>query len=358
MPERPVAVFVSPHGFGHAARAAAVLDAMAERSPDLRFEIFTSVPEWFFADSLRCPWRHHEEVTDLGLVQRSAIEEDPLATAEHLAAFVPPDERQVDRLADRVRELGCRAVMCDIAPLGLAVAARAGLSSVLVENFTWDSVYRAYGPPLDGFAEPIRRLVEGVDLHLQTEPVCWLRPGAIRVPPVSRPPRSPRPAVRQRLGVPAGDRLVLLTMGGLAWDYRALELLEQHDDAWFVVPGGSSRPVRRGRLISLPHRCELYHPDLVAAADVVVGKLGYSTVAEVVHSEAAFLYLRRERFPESPFLEAFVRAHVPSAATDPAALDDGRWLHGLAPLLEAPRSVQPPENGRGLAAERVLELIP
>ncbi len=45
-----LAYFISPHGFGHAARACAVMSAILERMPGVRFEIFTEVPRWFFVD--------------------------------------------------------------------------------------------------------------------------------------------------------------------------------------------------------------------------------------------------------------------------------------------------------------------
>ncbi len=357
MPQRAVAVFISPHGFGHAARASAVMDAMAEREPALRFEIFTAVPEWFFADTLRARWRHHEEVTDLGLVQRTAMDEDPVATAQRLQEFLPPPRRRVERLARRVSELGCAAVVSDISPLGTKVAARAGLPAVLIENFTWDLIYAAYGPPLDAFVELAREHLGSVDVHLQCEPVCAPAAGAHRVAPVSRPARSSPDVVRRLLEVPADARLVLLTMGGLGWAYSDLGRLESRTGAWFVVPGGSPERVQRGRLVSLPHRSGFHHPDLVGAADVVVGKLGYSTVAEVAHAGSAFLYLPRTRFPESPVLEAFVREHLAAAATDANALGDGSWLEGLEPLLAAPRSSPVTANGREAAAERILDLI-
>ncbi len=357
MPQRSVAVFISPHGFGHAARASAVIDALAVLEPSLCFEIFTTVPEWFFCGSLSARWRRHEEVTDLGLVQRTAMDEDPVATAERLQGLLPPSRRRVDRLARRVTELGCSVVVSDISPLGTAVASRAGLPAVLIENFTWDLIYAAYGPPLDAFVKPAREQLDHLDLHLQTEPVCRPAAAARRVAPVSRPARSSPDAVRQRLGVPEDARLVLLTMGGLEWAYTGLDYLETRADAWFVVPGGSREPQQRGRLLSLPHRSGFYHPDLVAAADVVVGKLGYSTVAEVAHAGSAFLYLPRPRFPESPVLEAFVRARVSSAAIDPEALGDGSWLERLDPLLAAPRSAAIVENGRIAAAEHILDLL-
>jgi len=47
-----IAYFVTPHGFGHAARAAAVMVALQEIDPTIQFDIFTQVPRWFFQDSL------------------------------------------------------------------------------------------------------------------------------------------------------------------------------------------------------------------------------------------------------------------------------------------------------------------
>ena len=47
-----IAYFVTPHGFGHAARAAAVMVALQEIDPAIQFDIFTQVPRWFFQDSL------------------------------------------------------------------------------------------------------------------------------------------------------------------------------------------------------------------------------------------------------------------------------------------------------------------
>ena len=63
---RRLAYFVSPHGFGHAARACAVMQAVRTAWPDVVFEVFTLVPEWFFAESLGSGFRHHLLRTDVG----------------------------------------------------------------------------------------------------------------------------------------------------------------------------------------------------------------------------------------------------------------------------------------------------
>ncbi|MEO1370779.1 MAG: hypothetical protein AAFX50_26650, partial [Acidobacteriota bacterium] len=79
---KTLAYIVSSHGFGHAARSAAVIDALNARRPEVRVEIVTTTPRWFFEQSLAAPFGYREVTTDLGLVQASSLDEDLDATAE------------------------------------------------------------------------------------------------------------------------------------------------------------------------------------------------------------------------------------------------------------------------------------
>ena len=51
-----------------------------------------------------------------------------------LAELLPYSEELLNDLARQCA--GCRFILADIAPLGIAVAQRTGIPSVLVENFT------------------------------------------------------------------------------------------------------------------------------------------------------------------------------------------------------------------------------
>lgn len=354
----PVAVVVSAHGFGHAARACAVMAALARRGPELRFEIVTTVPRWFFEQSLAAPFSVHRLVTDVGLVQRTPLEEDLEATAERLDRLLAPRSDRLERLAGRIAKLGCRLVLADIAPLGIAAARRLGIPSVLVENFGWDWIYRGYAesaPRLARHADALAALSATADLHVQTEPACRPAASALAVPPVARRRRAGPATVRRSLGIPDEARLVVLTMGGVGWSYRGLAAAERHRRAWFAVPGGAQRRRRRGRVVLLPFHSDLYHPDLVQAADVVVGKLGYSTVAETYQARAAMAYLARPRFRESAVLAEFVRRTAPSLEITEAAFNDGSWLDVVDSLLDAERPTGPRVNGGDAAAAAILE---
>jgi hypothetical protein len=70
-----LACFVSPHGFGHATRTIALLQALQNRIPRLKATIFTTVPPSLFQSSgINCSY--HQMSTDVGLVQRDAFTED------------------------------------------------------------------------------------------------------------------------------------------------------------------------------------------------------------------------------------------------------------------------------------------
>ncbi len=358
-----IAFFISPHGFGHASRSCAVIDAVQRRSPGARFELFTTVPEWFFELSLDQPVGYHPVMTDLGLVQKNSLEEDLPETVRRLRAWIPFREQQLDELATAVTDAGCELVVCDVSPLGLAVARHAAKPSLLIENFTWDWIYRGYAtaePALAEIAALLSEIFDGADQRIQTEPLCQPVDGALQVPPVARPRREDRDSVRRRLRIPPEAPVVMVTMGGVEWTYDGIEarLAQMPGDRWLVVPGASQEPRHLGRAILLPHRSDFYHPDLIHAADAVIGKLGYSTVAEVYDAGLPFGYVPRPIFPESPPVEAWVRDHLPCRRIDAESFVSWGWLDEIDPLLELPRGQIDPPGGADTIAQRLLEMIP
>lgn len=354
-----VAVFVSPHGYGHAARACALMQALSDLGAVARFEIFTLVPEWFFAGSLTCPFGYHALLTDIGLVQSTPLLEDLDETLRRLDGFLPFDEALLDGLMRRLEELDCRFVICDISPLGLAAARKAGIPSILIENFTWDWIYEAYAngrPAFTRFIEPLTDLFELATSRIQTEPVCRPDSRFPRVAPVGRAPREPRAAVRARLGLSPGARMVLITMGGLPWRPDSLRSLER-GDTFFVVPGAAEHLERRGFLVALPHRSGFFHPDLVHAADVVIGKLGYSTLAEVWAAGVPFGHVGRPTFRESPVLAAFAADHMPGLTLTAEEIGGEAWLERVPELLSMKRAAGRRSNGTASAARTVHRLL-
>ena len=355
-----VAFFITPHGLGHAARAAGVMEAMGRRIPDFHPVIFTSIPQWFFADSLQTAFSYHHVVADVGLVQQTPLEADYGQTLDALRRLMPFDREMVAEWAETLIQLNCQAVLCDIAPLGIAVAHKANIPSVLVENFTWDWIYAEYAADDDRmtpFVDYCAELFASATYHIQAEPVCFHKCGAAKTKPASRQVRTPAAQIRRKLGIAQSQKLVLVTMGGVPDDFDFIQALRQHHNVCFVLMGIQPAADETKNVIHLPRRSIHHHPDLVNAADLVVGKAGYSTVAEIYHAGVPFGYVSRPHFREAAVLARFVERHIPSGAIAEADFYSGRWLEYLPELLSLPRIQRREINGADQIAEMMSAIV-
>jgi hypothetical protein len=354
-----IAIFISPHGFGHATRAAAVLSALAELQPDSHFHIFTQVPEWLFQTSLACPFTYHNTLTDIGMIQKSPLEEDIEATLNCLETFLPFDERWVQTLAAHVSQLKCRYVLCDIAPLGIAVAHAAGISSILVENFTWDWIYEGYIPIDSRFQQHVQyleKIFATADVHIQTIPVCRSSPFAdLITAPVSRSPRTSMESLRAQLGIPLDSKLALITLSNNQLPTSLLEkMIRLGSDIYWVIPQITEGWAITHPQIRMPLAAQVYHPDLVHASDAVIGKIGYSTLAEAFAASTPFAFIPRNIFRESTTLTQFIEQEAKGWAVPEETFRDGEWLPQFLDLLNTPRKPRPAVNGASQAAEYIV----
>jgi hypothetical protein len=344
-----LAFFISPHGYGHAARACAVMESIHTQAQGVHMEIFTRVPAWFFEASLSFSFGYHSLNTDIGLIQGSPLSEDLKATLHSLDQFIPFTPQRLAPAVSLLRDLGCTAAVCDISPYGIAAAHAAGLPAILVENFTWDWIYTGFlqeEPGFNKFIPEFTRIFQSADAHIQTEPVCdYAQSASLLTQPVARAPRTSRDAVRSRLGIPSGARAVMITMGGFQLETTFLRSLSDLRDIYFIVPGGSETFETRDNLVLLPFHSEYYHPDLIHASDAVISKAGYSTIAEAYYAGIPYGYVSRAQFRESPILSAFIQEQMGGLAIDGASFATGSWTRVVPALLDTPPIPRSPVLG-------------
>lgn len=355
-----LAYFVTHHGFGHSARACAVMQALESRVPGVNFDVFTEAPEWFFRRSLGDGFTYHPFASDVGLVQSSPFHEDLKATVQKLNEMQSTEEERLSEAARALRDFGSRLVLCDIAPSGIEAAQRVGIPSVLIENFTWDFIYAGYAklsPELNNIGLKMRDIFEQADVHIQAKPACQPDAAFLQVEPVSRRPKSSRSEIRRMLGIPEEDSMILILQGGIEAQLDGLDALRAYPDIWFVLPGSAEQFTVEGNLILLPHQNDFYTPDLVYASDAVVGKLGYGTVAEVYQAGMPFGYIPRDSFPETPSMTDFIRAELNAIEFPYADFVAGRWGDLPEKLLSLPRIQRTGLNGADQIAKIISELL-
>lgn len=350
---KKVACFITPHGFGHATRMSAVLEALQQQVPDLHPQLFTTVPESLFAETLT-NFSYFPVHCDIGLIQKDGMHADIPATISRLQEFLPFDDALVKKLA--VKIAGCSLVLCDISPLGIAVAREAGIPSVLIGNFTWDWIYRAYLPKHSVLQPAIDYLAsqyQQADIHICTEPVCEPDRGGFCCGPIFRCIRQQRAEVRKQLGC-GGQKLVLVTMGGINLELPFVHQLHAFKNITFLIAGQEKNRRLADNVLLLARNSGFYHPDLINAVDCVVCKSGYSTVAECFQAGVPIVTVGRATFPESPLLEEFCASRLGGASLSQEEFFSGSWLSGLDTLFSRQRRAPATQNGADSIAEQLV----
>ncbi|MCB9377326.1 MAG: hypothetical protein H6511_00990 [Holophagales bacterium] len=359
-----IAAFVTPHGYGHAARLGAVLAELVRRIPALELQIWTTVPRDFLEEALAPGFELVPVRVDVGVAQLTPFEEDPSATLAHLAAWEAEAAASEAEWLERLARFRPDVVVADIAPLGLELAARAGVPAVLVESFTWQWIYEPYLAGVAGlarFRERFAAATASAALRIRAEPLCDVRtptPGEVRVGPIVRALSATPAEVRARLGLAPKDRLVAVSLGGIPFRLAGAAGWDLGDGVTIAAVGAAERARREGRVWLLPHRLGWPHRDLVGAADLVVGKLGYSTLAEAWAAGVGYLYVPRPGFRESAVLERWVAGRLPAAAVGPEALADGAWTEAARALLAAGRATPGATRGAAEAAAAIESFLP
>jgi len=313
------------------------------------FEIFTTAPRWFFEESLRGLCNYHQVACDIGFRQASALVVDIPATVAALDDMLPFDASQIQALADVVNRSGCSAVLCDIAPMGVAVAEVAGVPSLLVENFTWPWLYEPYcgeAPEFVRFSNELSAWRARATVLVQTEPLCEREPNAVLVDPISREPRTDPARTREALGLAEEQKVVVVTMGGYGEEMPFLDALRARPEITFLVTGAhETERVENLRLFS--NQTPIFMPDLLRAADAVVAKVGYGMVSEVWREGIPCGFVSRADFREMPPLVAFIRRELRGFEIAPEVFLTGAWIERLDELMEMPRT---PRSGGGAGA--------
>jgi L-arabinokinase len=343
-----IAFYISGHGFGHASRQIEIINAFGRRRPGTAILLRTPVARWLLDRTITVPFVVDDRPCDTGVVQIDSLHLDAAATIARADAFHRTLAARADEEAALLREHGVRFVVADAPALGCAAAARAGVPSVVVSNFTWDWIYAEYREYLDSAPA----LIPAIQAAYRLADAAWRLPmhggfeafeSIVDVSFVARHATHAAAETRARLGLPAGRKLVLPSFGGYGVENIDMGSLDL-GPAWQVVGLGDGAIYDAG----------LRYEDLVRAVDVVLTKPGYGIISECVANDTALVYTSRGRFAEYPVLVREMPRYLRCAFIDNDALLAGRWRAALEAAVGAP---PPPERPRTDGAEVIADMI-
>ncbi|XP_022881415.1 L-arabinokinase-like isoform X2 [Olea europaea var. sylvestris] len=334
------AYYVTGHGFGHATRVVEVARHLILAGHDVH--VVTGAPDYVFTTEIQSPRLFIRKVLlDCGAIQADALTVDRLASLEKYSetAIVPRDSILAKEV-EWLKSIKADLVVSDVVPIACRAAADAGIRSVCVANFSWDTIYAEYITVAEYHMHSIVRQIAEDYSHCEFLirlpgycPMPAFR-DSIDVPLVVRRLHKSREEVRKELGIGEDVKVVILNFGG-------------------QVCGSSESQNLPPNFVKLAK--DSYTPDLIAASDCMLGKIGYGTVSEALSYKVPFVFVHRDYFNEEPFLRNMLEFYQGGVEMIRLDLLTGHW----SPYLERAVSLKPcyegGTNGGEVAAQILME---
>ncbi len=347
---------ISSHGFGHAAQVLPVLHALAQRVPDLRVVLRTAVPARLFERRLSLPTVIQPAVQDIGCMQADPVTIDVAATWEAHVRFHEAWNARVREETDAIRAASPRLVLSDIPSLAIESGAKAGVPAIGLGNLSWDLVLAQLRQPVrpeeTQVLQQIRTAYQQAELILRPAPGLALTAfrKVVDLPAIARMLPAD-PSLRARVGAGPGERLVVVGFGGIALKTLPFERLETLKGYRFLVFGQVPQGLQR---VSAAESFGVSFGTVLASADLLVTKPGYSTVVEAVALRKPVVYVRRYNFADEPSLVDYLHRYGRAAELSAGDFSTGNWRAALERVTALPEPPPAPEPTGAQAAAAIL----
>ncbi len=336
---------ISGHGFGHAAQVVPVLNELAQRVPNLKVILRTTVPPSFFADRLQMNWELSAVQQDIGCVQDGPLAIDVRGTWFAHQRFHEQWETKVREEMQAIQASRPTVVLSNIAYLAIEAGNTAQIPTVALSNLSWDCILELLHEP--GNAEQraiiqhIRRSYAFADRMLRLAPALPM--SAFKkltdIAPIAQPVSSERTLVREMIRAGSQERLVLVGFGGVPLRSLPLDRMESMKGYRFLVDGTVPASFNRVQSMrTLPFRFGA----LLASADLIMTKPGYATLVEAVAQQKPVVYVRRHNFADEQSLVDYLHRYGRGAELKMDNFVAGRWEDALEQAWAEPLPSQDP----------------
>ncbi len=327
-------VSISGHGFGHVAQTAPVLNLLHVLKPELRITVRSAVPLAHLRARIHAPFTHLPGEGDIGMLMSSALDVRIAESRAAYHAFHADWGARVAEEAHLLHELGADMVLSNVGYLALAGAQLAGIPNAALCSLNWSDIYRHYLGD-DTIAAQIHGCYASAGAFLRATPGMAMGdlPGLVPVLPIAATGTNRRAELDLHLKLPADEKLVLVSLGGIA-SRLPIEHWPRIDGVrWLVQQSWQVGHPDAIILESLP----VSFGDLLASCDALICKPGYGSFVEAASCAVPVLYVSRADWPESPALIAWLQQHGLCREVSREVLEQGMIAEVLKEIWRVPR---------------------
>jgi hypothetical protein len=335
-------VSISGHGFGHVAQTAPILNLLFKLMPHLRMTVRSVVPLAHLRSRIKVPFEHLQSHGDIGMIMYSALN---VCVADSQAAYQDFHADWSTRVADEaklLRKLEADAVFSNVGYLALAGAQEACIPNAALCSLNWADIYR-YCCGNDAIAKQIYSCYARADVFFRATPGMQMNdlPNLVPVAPIAAVGENKRNQLIQLLQLSPKDKLVLVSMGGIA-SRLPIERWPSLENVFWLVQ--ESWEVNHPKAVVL-ETLQTNFSDLLASCDALVCKPGYGSFVEAACCGTPVLYVDRPDWPETPALVDWLQQHGMCREISLGQSESGEFLEELESVLRSPPPIRPIANG-------------
>jgi UDP:flavonoid glycosyltransferase YjiC (YdhE family) len=351
-------VAISSHGYGHIAQTAPVVNELYRRMRDLRVVVECAASRDVLAKRFDMAFDHVPVSSDFGMVMKNALEVDVAASHARYADAHARLDAAIEESRKCLMEHGADLLLANVPYVPLIAAKRLGLPAIAMCSLNWADIYHALCTGMPGADRIQQDMVCGYEA---ANVFIALKPGmdmpelrdVRKIGPVAATGKSVRSALNAKLGLSDGERLVAVSMGGIATELATNEWPRIAGVTW-VMPDSTT-----GHRDDMVTHSALEAPfiDILSSSDALVTKPGYGAFTEAACNGVPVLYVPRVDWPEAPFLVRWLERHGRCSAISYDDLFSEHLGEALKALWQLPHPQAVAPTGITEAADIVHSLL-
>lgn len=358
-----VLFYISGHGFGHATRIVAIMEALVAKCPTANIYARTKVPKYLFGTLPALLFHYYDVTIDAGVVEKGIFSQDVYSTLSQYSEINNLRNQIVDAEVEFVRREDIDIIVSDIPPLASEIGHKACIPTIAIGNFSWDFIYEPYVRSYTNFADlidQIRTSYKKTDilLRLPFHHDMTTFPRQRDIPLIVRKYSGTPEEIRNFLEIDHTDRrpiiLVALRMFDTVSPHAIQELAKTNK---FILLFSDKPPFETDigvHVLSLEGKTYRF-PDVVAVSDLVISKLGYGIVSECIAGKTPLMYPPRDDFAEYDVLRRETKDVLPSYLIPKTDFLNGKWNDHIKLFLSNQFDYPDiPINGAEIAADIIL----
>ena len=348
-------VAITSHGFGHAVRAATVVEKLRQLRPDITLIFVTVAPQWLLKSYIRGDFVYRQRVFDVGVIQSDSLTMDKQATLKKMQDIIAEADNIIAEEVEYIHNNNVKLILADIPALATPIARTAGIPCWMMSNFGWDFIYRDWG---DDFAEIVSWLE---NYYSQSDRLFRLPlsesmkafPNVTETGLTGAKPHSE--GLKQRFNLTAPQaKTILLTFGGLGVQATPYHNVEHFPD-WQFITFDRHAP-------NLPNLVKVADDtlrplDFMPLCDRVFSKPGYSTFSEAMCCDLPIVSLTRQDFAEAEILLDGVRDYSAHQIISPEEFFTGHWEFLHQDLTPPRKTDKLAKNGATIIAQEISNVV-